>query len=267
MGMDLDCFTPLDSPLHHWDPRAKVIGLAGLMVAFACLEQVWSVLPMLITAGGVYKLSRLPWVDLARRLRYPGIFILSVVLILPWVSGETLLWHWGGLALRQEGLERMVLVVGRFVAILTLSFVLLGTTPFVTLLKTLRRLGLPVLMADMMLLTYRYLFEVGETLVTMRLAMKLRGFRLAHPARFSPIFKGWRWPDAAAVVPMASLLGTLLLRSYERSEQVYKAMKLRGYGQPAPRISAHHWDLWSLLGMGLALSWGLGFVVVERVWL
>ncbi|MGF1577136.1 MAG: cobalt ECF transporter T component CbiQ [Cyanophyceae cyanobacterium] len=262
MRWELDRYSHLDSPLHHWDPRAKVVGLAGLMVAFAALERLSLVVPMVVTAGLIYGLSRLPISYLAQRLRYPGLLILSLVVMLPLVSGETVLWHWGWLALRQEGLERMVLVICRFVSILTLSFVLLGTTPFVTLLRSLRSLGLPALMADMMMLSYRYLFEVGDTLATMRQAMKLRGFQLYRPQQ------GWVWPDLAAVAHVSALLGTLLLRSYDRSEQVYKAMKLRGYGQPVGSRGVKSWpDPWSCLGVGLALVWGVGFVALEYLWL
>jgi cobalt/nickel transport system permease protein len=50
-------------------------------------------------------------------------------------------------------------------------------------------------------------------------SMRLRGFR-QHS--FSP----------GGLKTFAWLSGSLLVRSYERSEWVYKAMILRGYGQP-----------------------------------
>lgn len=51
----------------------------------------------------------------------------------------------------------------------------------------------------------------------MQTAMKLRGFRLKK-------FK------ARNLNTIASLIGTLLIRSYDRSVLVYQAMILRGYG-------------------------------------
>jgi cobalt/nickel transport system permease protein len=69
----------------------------------------------------------------------------------------------------------MVLVVCRFVSILTIGFILLGTTPFLTIIHTMRSLGLPVILADMTLLAYRYLYEIADTLATMQQAMRPAG--------------------------------------------------------------------------------------------
>jgi cobalt/nickel transport system permease protein len=65
---------------------------------------------------------------LRQRLSYPGLFILTLVLLLPFTVGDTVMGQWGWLALRQEGLQATLLIVGRFLSILTLGFVLLGTT-------------------------------------------------------------------------------------------------------------------------------------------
>jgi cobalt/nickel transport system permease protein len=83
-----------------------------------------------------------------------------------------------------------------------------------------RALGLPLIMVDMALLAFRYLHELGQDLSRMLTSMRLRGFR-QHS--FSP----------AGLKTFAWLSGSLLVRSYERSEWVYRAMILRGYGQPS----------------------------------
>lgn len=211
------------SPLHTWTPRLKLLSLGLLMFAFAAIRQLPLVLPMLGVTASLYALSGLPFSFLRQRLRYPGLFIFMVVLILPLTSGNTVLWQWGPVALRQEGLMAMSLVVSRFVCILTLGFVLLGTTPFLTLLRSLRSLGLPTLLADMTLLTYRYLFETADMLSTMQRSMRLRGF--GHTQR------RWFRIHKKDLQRLVGLLGTLLIRSYERAERVYTAMRLRGYGR------------------------------------
>jgi cobalt/nickel transport system permease protein len=85
-----------------------------------------------------------------------------------------------------------------------------------------RRLGLPVILADMTLLAYRYLYEIADTLATMQQAMRLRGFGQAR--------QRWLRINGQAMQQRAMLAGNLLIRSYEQSERVYKAMRLRGYG-------------------------------------
>ena len=81
-----------------------------------------------------------------------------------------------------------------------------------------RSLRLPDVMVDMSLLSYRYLEEFGKTRHTMQNAMQVRGFKGDRCSR-----------DTLQV--LSGLVGSLLIRSYDRSERVNQAMRLRGYGQ------------------------------------
>ena len=69
----------------------------------------------------------------------------------------------------------------------------------------------------MTLLAYRYLEELGNMLTTMQRAIRLRGFQYKKFSRRN-------------LRILAQLTGSLLIRSYERSNRVYQAMILRGYG-------------------------------------
>lgn len=258
---NLEAYVHLDSPLHRWLPRLKLISLLGLMFAFATVRQLALLGPMLAVTALFYGLSRLPISFLGQRLRYPGLFILAVVLVLPLASGETVLWQWGWLTLREEGLRATALVVCRFLSILTLGFIFLGTTPFLTIIKAMRALGLPTIMTDMTLLSYRYLYEVADTLATMQQAMRLRGFGQLPQRRYRL--------DLRQLQQLASLTGTLLIRSYERSERVYQAMRLRGYGTPTQQMAAARAaqkqgsDGLSLALTGITLMLAAGFVIAE----
>ncbi len=221
MGLALDAaYAQQQSPLHRWWPRTKLVGLGLLMLGFASVRQIQLVPLCLLITAGLYGLSGLPWSFLRSRLRYPGLFLLGIVIALPLLSGDTLLWQWGPIAIRQEGLLAMGLIAGRFLSIVTLGMLLLGTTPLLVLVNSLVSLGLPPLLAEMALLAYRYLFDIADQLAHLRRAMRLRGF--------NPKGNRQSWQQLAAV------MGTLLVRSYEQSEQVYKAMRLRGYD------SSHH---------------------------
>ena len=257
---NFETYVEAASRLHSWTPRLKLLSLSLLMFAFAAVKHLPLVLPMLCVTAVLYSLSGLPLNYLVKRLRYPGLFIFMVVLLLPFTSGSTVVAQWGPLALRQEGLVTTVLVVCRFVSILTLGFVLLGSTPFLTLLRAMRSLGLPTLIADMTLLTYRYLFETADMLTTMQRSMRLRGFGRR---------RRWFRLEGRALSQLSGLLGTLLIRSYERSERVYKAMQLRGYGQlKQPQLVAQQpIDRQSLLLTVLTVGAALGFVIAEITFL
>ena len=152
------------------------------------------------------------------RLQVPGFFILIIVLILPFVAGSTVLFTLGPLTIYTEGVVAAVLLATRFICIITLTVVLFGTDTFLNAIRAMRALKFPDTLADITLLTYRYIFEIGNMFTQMRIAVRrLRGFR---SNQFS----------LQLVSVLASLLGNMLVRSYEQSDRVYKAMILRGYG-------------------------------------
>jgi cobalt/nickel transport system ATP-binding protein len=219
MYLHVDQYAHLDSPLHRWNPRVKFVTLFALIVAFSLVRDLAHVPLMLAVTALIFGLSRLPLEFLVKRLRYPGVFLLALTLILPLFSGQTVLWQVGPVAIRAEGLTLMLLVVSRFTAILTVSLVIFGTMTLTTSARTLRSLGVPALLVDMLLLTLRYLFEFADMLARMQTAMRLRGFTVRR--------SGLNRRSAGQV---GGLIGTLLIRSFEQAEHVYKAMRLRGYG-------------------------------------
>jgi cobalt/nickel transport system permease protein len=220
MDFSLDIYAHLDSPIHRWNPRLKMVGLMAVILAFSALQDLRVIALMVVLAALLFACSRLPLRYLLERLRYPGYFLLVVAVLLPFFSGEKALLSLGPLTIHQEGTLALARIAAKFLAILTTGLVLFGTAPFLVNIKALRGLGLPAILTDMALLAYRYLFEIGADLNTMERAMRLRGFKAD---RF----------NTRALQTLASLAGSLLVRSYEQSERIYKAMRLRGYGRGA----------------------------------
>ena len=256
MKLAIDRYAYLTSPIHRWQQRYKLIGLLGLIFAFSFVESI-ALLPVIIIISTVFfVLSNLPLRYLISRLRYPGWFILAVVFLLPFTVGNTTIWQWNGFSINQEGCLTALLIVVRFFCILTLSLVLFGTAPFLDSIKALRSLGLPKAIVDMTLLSYRYLEELGETLSTMQKAIKLRGFNNHKLNR--------RYLHV-----IASLVGSLFVRSYERSNRIYHAMILRGYGSNynfnnacKSDFSAEHtgYNIW---GTAICLLIAIGILTAE----
>lgn len=249
--MKNDQYAYLISPIHQWNPTPKLIGLLSLIFAFACVEKISLLLPMIAVTTIIFLLSKLPFSFLLNRLRYPGLFITAVVILLPFIAGKTEILSWGFISLKKEGILRLLIIVTRFISIVTISLVLFATAPFLITLKSLRKLGLSAIIVDMMLLTYRYLEELKETLITMQRALNLRGFQ---PRKLSK----------RNLQVIASLVGSLLVRSYDRSKLVYNAMMLRGYGynhqqiNEQEKLSYQHW-----LACAITIIIALIFVILE----
>jgi cobalt/nickel transport system permease protein len=97
---------------------------------------------------------------------------------------------------------------------------LVSVTRFSDLTNELRRLHLPAIFVVMFELTYRYAGVLLNEAHSMSIAYSLR----------SPKRKGVEIKD------MGSFTGLLLLRSFDRADRVYNAMKCRGYAlQNTPR--------------------------------
>ena len=217
MKLLLDEYSYLNSWIHSWQIKPKFLALTSLIFAFAFVQKLVLLPVIILLTISLYLSSKLPLNFLLSRLRYPGIFIVAVVILLPFLAGKTVILSWGWLQVKEEGCLLVILIVSRFICTLTTTLVLFGTAPFLTILKTLRELGLSPIIGDMMLLTYRYLEELGDRLITMQRALQLRGFRFNAFSRRN-------------LQIIASLMGSLLVRSYEDSILVYQAMILRGYG-------------------------------------
>lgn len=236
------------SPVQRWDVRLKLIGFMALAFVFAYVRDLRVLAAMLAVTVTIYAVSRLPFIYWLKRMRYPSVFLLVIVVILILLSEGDVVARMGPFDLHKDGLFSALLIAIRFVSILTIVLVLFGSAPFLKTIKAMRALYLPSLLADMILLTFRYLNELGDDLRRMRVAMKMRGFRARH---FS--IRGLR--------TLAWVGGSLLVHSYERSDTVYKAMILRGYGNtphPKHEFKAGLYD-WGLLIAFLSVA--AGFVV------
>ena len=238
------------SPLARWDARLRLPALVLLAFAFSSVKDVRAIAPMLLVAGAFWALSGLPVRYLLHRLRYPSMLVLFFAAALAFGSGKTVLYKLGFVSVTREGLDAAMLVAGRFYAILTLAIAFLSVAPLLANIAAMQALGLPFIMVDMALLMVRYLEVLKQDLHNMHISMRLRGFQN----------KGW---SLKTVKTSAWLAASLLLRSYERADGGYKAMRLRGYGQEAatrhyPPIAANQWLCFALVAGLSGLVFWLG---------
>ena len=256
MKLVLDRYAALDSPVHRWQQGYKLVGLLSLIFAFAFIQNIYLLPAIVLITYILFSLSQIPYSFLLKRLRYPSWFILAVIIFLPFVSGTETIFQLGYLTIKAEGCWQALLISVRFFCILTVSLVLFGTAPFLSSIKAMRSLGLPRVIVDMTLLSYRYLEEIGETLTTMQRAMKLRGFQPKSSSR-------------RTLEVYARLTGSILIRSYDRSLRIYQAMILRGYGSQINSVNTsrkfklERGDRSSLLATLAAITCGILLIALE----
>lgn len=205
------------SLLARIDGRFRLVALFVLSFAFSAVSTITTVPYMLATAALFWAISGLPVGYLLKRLRYPSFLVLAYILVLLFFAGTTPLYEFGFLKIREEGLHTAILIASRFYSILTVAIACFSVTTLLGNITALRALGLPYVLVDIALLMARYLEVLRADIERMTISMRLRGHQRS----------GW---SLTTIRDSAWLVGSLLTRSYSRAEDIYKAMRLRGYG-------------------------------------
>ena len=211
------------SPIHRLDPRAKLIGLAGVtLVAVSTPLGAWPVyVACAVALIVVAALARIHPGTIWHRVRVVLPLVVFVAVFVPFArDGDPV--DLGPVTVSEQGLATFATVTAK--AILgTCSAVLLGaTTSFPDVLHALERLRAPRLLILIAAFMYRYLFVIVDEVSRMRAALAARGYAPRHALQ------------AAAIGRVAT---ALFLRTYERAERVHLAMLARGWTQTMPRLN------------------------------
>lgn len=219
-SLEIDGHAGIDSPIHRWDPRAKIASILVLIFSVVMLESISVALLGLVLSIAVLLASRLPLRDVARRARWPVIFILPIFFILPFTGGGERTVAVSTVDLSLDGIFLGALILTRGVAAVILAYPLFATSPFNITVQAMRGLRVPEVAAQIFLFTYRYLFLLSEEMRSIEKSLASKSFAKKTDLR------------TARVVGTA--LGMLFVRSYERSERIYRAMVSRGYDGALP---------------------------------
>ncbi|NOX89325.1 MAG: cobalt ECF transporter T component CbiQ [Calditrichaeota bacterium] len=215
MHIEPDKYAHINSPVHHWDTRFKIVSLVGLIVGFSFIHKM-ALLPfILIISFLLIYLSRLPVRYLMKRLEYIIPFLLFAAILLSVTSGGETLYSFKMLKVYKEGLALGSVIFIRSIASILIFFVLLETAPFLQTMKALQALKIPSKLTGLVFFTYRYIYVYLEELRKMRIALRLRGYNdnsVLHTLKTN-----------------SAIIGSLLLRSLEQAERICTAMVLRGY--------------------------------------
>jgi cobalt/nickel transport system permease protein len=242
----MDQLARLDSPVHRLDPRAKIVAALVLIVVAVSFErhEISALLPLVFFPVALGAIGRIPAGAIFRKLMLALPFVLFVGLFNPLFDRETAL-RLGGIGISGGWLSFLSIVL-RSALTLGTALVLLAVTGIPALGAGLERLGAPRAFVVQLLFLYRYLFVLGE-----------EALRMAR-ARAQRSFDG----RGTGIKATASLLGNLMLRTLDRAERIYIAMKSRGFdGEVRLRRSLR----FTPTDVAFTAGWSV-FFVVARFW-
>lgn len=258
MHFDLtDLYQERTSPIHHLDPRVKVVlTLIFLIVLSLAPQGAWLVYLwlFLILLLGV-ALAKLGLTFTLRRSYVALPFALAALPIVFTLEGPSLTTVPGlGWSITQPGLERFITILVRTWLGVQVGIWLSVTTRFPDLLWALSALRIPRVLVAIIGFMYRYLFLMVDQAMRMRQARAARSARV--PGAKQP---GVAWQGRVA----GSMVGSLFLRSVERSERVYAAMASRGYDgevRTLQRFQMQPFDWFTLITAAIMISGSVAMV-------
>ena len=245
------------SLLHRWDVRCKIVTILVYSFIIASLRHL---APAVVAVGislFILMIARVPFVKVLSRLLALSGFLGMLLVVMPFTvvmhPGDTVLvfggLDWCGLDLR--GLMLAATIAAKAVAIALLMEPLLSTAPLPVTLHGLSSLGVPEMATQMVLLSYRYLHVFRHEARRMSSGMQARGFS--------------KHTDLETLRAMANFLGMLFVRSFERTERVFDAMRARGYNGRFPAPAELHVRNADFLLTTIWIAVGVALVAYDRI--
>ena len=145
------------------------------------------------------------------KLRYVLPLVCAVGIFNPFFD-KSVITQIGGLNVTGGAVSMITLMMKGVFSVLA-SFLLIASTPVEEICLALRRLHFPKILVSLLLLTFRYISVMLGEVSVMSQAYSLR----------APGQKGIRFPA------WGSFLGQLILRSSDKSQEIYESMILRGF--------------------------------------
>jgi len=209
----MDTLSCGDTFLHRLDPRAKLITTFIFIVAVVSFDKyaVVALTPFFIYPVALVSLGGLPYGYLLKKLLIVSPFAILVGIFNPLMDREILV-RIGSIGI-SGGWVSFISIIFRFILTVTAAFILVSLTGFNAVCAALIKFGVPRPFVIQLLFFYRYIFVLTDEAERMFRAMSFRAFN-----------KG-----ATGFRAFISIIGNLLLRTFERAERIYRAMRCRGF--------------------------------------
>jgi cobalt/nickel transport system permease protein len=259
----LDPYRDQPSAVHALDARVKLVVALAFIVAISLTpSQAWPVFAAyLLAIAATALLARLrPASMLARSMLAVPFALLAGLGLLYVREGTPLLMLAFGpwrITVTDVGVQRLVSVVLRAWLSILVSVALASVAPFLEIVRAMQDLGLPRVLTATILLMYRYVGVLVDESQRLIRAREARSGELSgrHVKGLLP----WRAQVAARMV------GTLFLRTYERSERIYHAMLARGFAGEVRTLRSAALPRRDVVLGGMALALLTGMAVLARL--
>jgi cobalt/nickel transport system permease protein len=242
--------------LQRRDPRAKMIGTLIAILAASLTTSLAGLALLYAVTLAAAQASRVPFGFFVKRVWlgipfFAGIVVVPAIFFVPGVRVFDLAIGPAHLAPSWNGLGGAVLFVSRVGVSVSLAVLLVVTTPWSDLLKSLRSLRVPQVFILILSMTYRYLFLFLHT---------ANGILLARKSRLVGRSSGGeqrRW--------ITGTMGNLMSRAFKMSNDVYTAMLARGFTGEARTYATYRMRPADWLGLAFVSAVAVAAILASRI--
>lgn len=209
----LDLMSYGDTTIHRLDARSKVLVTLVFIVSVVSFGkyELIALFPFFIFPVVIIALADLPPLYFARKIALLCPFVLVVGIFNPVFDREALI-QLGPVGI-SAGWISFVSILVRSILTVGAAFILVGVTGFTAICQALERMGLPQVFTVQLLFLYRYIFVLAE-----------EGSRASRARELRSCGR-----KGLGIRSFASLVGHLLLRTWQRAERIHMAMLARGF--------------------------------------
>jgi cobalt/nickel transport system permease protein len=242
--------------LQRRDPRAKMIGTLVAILAASLTTSLAGLAILYAVTLAAARASRVPFGFFVKRVWlgipfFAGIVVIPAIFFVPGARVFDLAVGPAHLAPSWNGLAGAVLFVSRVGVSVSLAVLLVVTTPWSDVLKSLRSLRVPQVFILVLSMTYRYIFLFLHTANGILLARKSRVVGRATGGEQR------RW--------ITGTMGNLMGRAFKMSNDVYAAMLARGFTGEARTYSTYRMRSADWLGLASVAAVAAAAVMAGRI--
>ncbi len=236
----LDTLSYKDTLIHRLDPRTKLLATLAFIITVVSFPkyEISGLLPFFLFPVLLFTLSEIPIKFILRKVLVVSSFAFFVGIFNPLFDRQPI-YEFAGFTI-SGGWISFLSIMLKFFLTITSALLLVATTSFPGVCHALQKLGMPDVFVSQLLFLYRYIFVLAEETMKVVRARDMRTF-------------GSR---GKGIKTFVSLIGTLFLRTVERSERIYLAMLSRGFSgtiRPSRTFSFSVIDATFLAGVAGAL--------------
>ncbi|OGU17546.1 MAG: cobalt ECF transporter T component CbiQ [Geobacteraceae bacterium GWC2_53_11] len=209
----LDLLANGNSSIHRLDARAKVLVTLIFTICVVSNDryELTALFPFFIFPVAMISLANLPPLFIMKKIALLCPFVVAVGIFNP-VFDRVIILQLGSIGI-SGGWISFASIMARSTLTVGAAFILVASTGFTAVCQALEGLGMPKVFAVQLLFLYRYIFVLTEESGRASRARELRSCG----------------KKGQGIHSFGSLVGHLLLRTWQRAERIHMAMLARGF--------------------------------------